>query len=115
MSRFVYAFADNAEQEFDLSRIGELRELQKACDAGPPVIFDRLRTNAWFVEDVSETIRLGLVGAGVSSMDAARMVKRYVHDVPAWTENAMLALAILAKALYGDEDEDLPEKSEAAG
>lgn len=106
---FSYPFGDVEQQEFAL-RFGELRILQKECDAGPPVILKRLTRGDWKVEDVSSTIRLGLVGAGMHQGDAMERVKTYVHDVPgAWTEAAMIAAAILAAALIGTEEEQ-PEK-----
>jgi hypothetical protein len=95
--------------------IGQLRELQEACDAGPPLIARRLWSSEWRVDDVRETIRLGLVGGGMDSVKAAVLTKRYVDDRPGeWGRNAVLAQAVLAAALFGAEDEDLGKsKAEA--
>jgi len=103
----------DGEHKFRLA-IGELRELQEACDAGPPLIARRLWNSEWRVDDVRETIRLGLVGGGMDPVKAAVLTKRYVEERPAWGRNAMLAQAILGAALFGVEDEDLGKsKAEA--
>lgn len=96
-------FGDD-EHAFRL-RIGELRELQELCDAGPPVVFARLGSASYRVEDVRETIRLGLVGGGMKAVDAMRLVRRYVDEIPAWAANASLAYIILGASLFGPEDE----------
>jgi len=41
------------EHRFEL-RLGELRALQKNCDAGPEEVFNRLRAGRWRVDDVIE-------------------------------------------------------------
>lgn len=108
--RFSYPFGDVEQQDFALG-FGELRILQQECDAGPPVILNRLVSNEWTVEDVSSTIRLGLIGVGESQGDAMERVKLYVHDQPgAWTEFALVAAGILARELHGPPGEEQPEK-----
>lgn len=105
-----HPFGDG-EHKFRLA-IGELEELQEKCDAGPLLVLRRLMGGEWRTDDVGETIRLGLVGAGMDSVKAVVLVKRYVHQRPAWIENAMLAQAILGMALFGPQDEE-PGKPEA--
>ncbi|GHC61629.1 gene transfer agent family protein [Limoniibacter endophyticus] len=122
--------------------IGELRELQEKCEAGPATILARLMSyqpNAtkrpepsdythgdadpdyiadfnvysmlrsfggdWRVDDIRETIRLGLIGGGTTPTDAYIAVARYIDTRPLW-EHAGLACAILLKALTGDKDDD---------
>lgn len=41
----------------------EVRELQRLTDAGPLELYRRLLAGGWRIEDVTESIRLGLVGA----------------------------------------------------
>lgn len=96
-------FGDD-EHAFRL-RIGELRELQELCDAGPPVVFARLGSAAYRVEDVRETLRLGLIGGGMPATEAMRLARRYVDEVPAWAANASLAYIVLGAALFGPEEE----------
>jgi len=97
--------------------IGQLRELQEKCDAGPQWIYERLTLNThdgWRMEDIRETIRLGLIGGGgVTPTDALTLVKRYVDKRPA-LESVPVAQAILAFYLVGAPDEDsLVKKDEA--
>lgn len=101
-------FADD-EHRFRL-RIGELRELQEKCKAGPPVILQRLASQSWMLEDVAETIRLGLIGAGMAPSDALRRVQTYVH-AGGWFENVLVAHRVLSAAIVGPEDEDLGENA----
>lgn len=86
---------------------GELRELQEKCDAGPMFVLTRLETGSWLVDDVVETIRLGLIGGGAEALDALRLVERYVKDRPAWLLNVKVAQAVLGAALLGVKDEPL--------
>lgn len=83
---------------------GELRQLQEACDAGPFVVLTRLGQGAWRVEDISQTIRLGLIGAGTPPADALKLVRDYVESRPPM-ENLMLARGILMAALHGPPEE----------
>lgn len=80
--------------------IGQLRELQEKCDAGPMVILDRLRVGKWLVDDIRESIRLGLIGGGMKPLDALVLVKRYVDERPL-AENVVHATAVLLAAVMG--------------
>lgn len=87
-------------------RIGELIELQEKCDAGPAFILERLATSRWKVQDIRETIRLGLVGGGLEPIKALTLVKRYVDERPL-QENVNHAYVIVAAAIVGAEEEPL--------
>lgn len=100
----------DAEQTFRL-RIGELRQLQERCNAGPPVISDRLRNDRWYVDDITETLRLGLIGAGMPLDEAGALIRRFVDPVPL-AQNRLYAYAVLMAALVGAPDEVLPKKGE---
>lgn len=50
--------------------IGELRALEKACDAGCAVVLARLLSTAWKIDDIYQPIRLGLIGAGMDAKAA---------------------------------------------
>lgn len=91
------------EHEFDL-KIEHLRALQDRCDAGPEWILARLSNKQWHVNDVVDTIRLGLEGGGMEKADARKMVQRYVEDRPL-TLSVLTAQAVLLLALYGDPDD----------
>ncbi|MBI1405709.1 MAG: gene transfer agent family protein [Caulobacter sp.] len=97
-------------------RIGELEELQEKCDAGPEEIYWRLQTGAWRVADIRETLRLGLIGGGLTPTPALVLVNRYAGE--GWlAEWKALAANIIAAALFGapDEDKPAPAPGEAEG
>lgn len=114
MSGKVRLVWGDGEHDFKLA-IGHLRELQDKCKAGPPEILRRLSMNEWHVDDVRETIRLGLVGGGKTPSDAFVSVVRYVDERPL-LESAQVAMAVLMAALVGVPDDpvgkDQPEKDQ---
>lgn len=61
----------------------------------------------WRVEDVRETIRLGLIGAGMSPTDAFVIVSAYVDDIEKFplVENVGVAASILLHALTAPKGE----------
>ncbi|WP_454684885.1 gene transfer agent family protein [Ancylobacter moscoviensis] len=85
--------------------IGQLAELQEKTNAGPLVLFERLRTGTWRVEDITNTVRLGLIGGGMAPADALKKVRTYVEERP-WTENVPVAMMIVMAALYGSPEEE---------
>lgn len=97
-ARFTLPWADG-DHAFDLTYI-EVIDLETALDAGPMVIFDRLRNGSWKVRDVSAVIRHALIGGGMTPTDALLKVKRYVEARPP-AENVGLAAQIMAAYLYG--------------
>lgn len=92
---------------------GQLIELQEKCDAGPYVVLQRLGDNEWRMEDVSETIRLGLIGGGMTPVAAKALVDRYVKERPP-VESITPAQVILAAALIGAPEEVLEKPSAEA-
>lgn len=104
------AWADG-EHRFRLA-IGQLRELQEKCDAGPAEIAARLSNGRWRLNDVRETIRLGLIGGGMAPGDAHKLTVRYVDERP-WLESVQPAQAVLMAALVGVPEE--PVGNEAQG
>jgi hypothetical protein len=86
--------------------IGQLEELQEKCGVGPPKIAWRLGTSEWRVADVRETLRLGLIGAGMAADQAATLVRRYASDGQL-LENVLPALLVINAAIQGTPDEPL--------
>ena len=84
--------------------IGQLRELQDKCDAGPAEILGRLSNGTWRVDDIRETLRLGLIGGGTTPTDALVLTARYVDNRPLM-ENVMPAQAVLLAAIVGEEEQ----------
>jgi hypothetical protein len=100
------------EHEFAL-RIEHLRALQDRCDAGPAWVLARLGSSQWLVEDVTETLRLGLEGAGLEKKEARRLVQMHVEGALALS--VLTARAILMSALYGDPDDEVGKDPNAVG
>lgn len=102
--------------------IGELRELQQAVNVprvqagvpavGPAQLLYGLGSNAWWVDDVRETVRLALIGGGLAAPKALLLVKRYVEQRPD-RENLQLARRILLAALIGVPEDPVGGKAAA--
>lgn len=90
---------------------GQLGELQDKCDAGPYVILQRLHNGTWKIQDIAETIRLGLIGGGKTPVDALKLVRSYVQDRPPM-ENLLTAQYILGAAIVGAPEEDTTKKKD---
>ena len=89
----------DGEHKFCLA-IGELRELQDKVGIGPAALLDRLAQKKWLADDARETIRLGLIGAGLDPLQALKLVKRYVDERP-FGESIPIAVRILIAAIIG--------------
>lgn len=92
------------ERPFRLG-IGQLEELQERTDAGPEELYARLGAGRWRVADVQQTLRLGLIGAGLAAVDAKVLVDRYAGpgQLIEWKDHCR---AILYAAMAGAPDED---------
>jgi hypothetical protein len=86
--------------------IGQLRELQEKTGRGPIAILARIISGEWFVDEVREPIRLGLIGGGANPIEALRFVERYVD--PHLAEAAQIARAVLGAAVLRPLTEDEP-------
>lgn len=108
------------ELPFDEARqfrlgIGELEELQERTDAGPEELFNRIGSGRWRLADIQQTLRLGLIGAGMAAIEAKVLVDRYAGpgNLIEWKDTCR---AILYAALAGAPDEDgTPPSGEATG
>ncbi|UIK05004.1 gene transfer agent family protein [Neorhizobium galegae] len=88
---------------------GELAELQEKTEAGPYVVLHRLHSHQWRVEDISNVIRLGLIGGGFPAAEAMKKVRYYVENRPP-LENHSVAVAILSAGLLGAPEEPVGEQ-----
>ncbi|MNS07280.1 hypothetical protein D3C72_387180 [compost metagenome] len=104
-ARYTGPFGDGPH-DFKLNII-ELEELQELTDAGPEEVFHRVSEGRWRVADIRETIRLGLKGAGMAPLAARAMIDRYAGPGQL-ADNKELVTCILAAALVGAPDEDVP-------
>lgn len=99
--------------EFRLG-IGELRALQDETDSGPGQVLARLNAGAWFVDDITGTLRLGLTGAGMEEDKASKLVMRVFNEGNLFSL-ALTASAALTARLVGNPDQpkdDEPGKPE---
>lgn len=92
--------------------IERILALQDARDSGIGEIAIRLATNRYWLQDVRETIRLGLLGGGTKEKVVERLVAEYVREGTI-KDCAYLARLIVDAALY--EEEPLPTSGEAEG
>lgn len=102
-----FDFADGSYR-FRLA-LKQIFELQEKCKCGFAEICNRVTGNYWYAEDITETIRLGLIGGGMDSISALGKVRRYVEASPL-AENVLLAQAILLLALVGPPGEETGAK-----
>lgn len=95
----IYLDFAGRRRNFEL-RIGEVGELERLCAAGVGAIYARLLVEQWRYDDVRETIRLGLMGGGVSEADAQMFVENYVDRGPK-RAHVLLAAQILSAFIDG--------------
>ncbi len=72
--------------------------LQEECKAGPFEVYSRLLTGRWKLAEISNTIRLGLIGGGMSPADALTFITSYVENRPPM-ESLGLAQGVLGTGL----------------
>ena len=92
---------------------GDLAKLQESRDAGPYVILARLQTHQWLVQDISEVIRLGLIGGGLKPVEALQLTRSYVEARPPM-ENLPTAILVLGTAIVGPQDEPVGKPQAAS-
>lgn len=87
--------------------LGELRQLQDACNAGPEEILNRLRAGNWKVDDLIEPLRLGLIGGGMPPQEAGPKVTNLIRQGSPLVEFKLVATAVVMAAIMGVEDDPL--------
>ncbi|KQN72394.1 gene transfer agent family protein [Devosia sp. Leaf64] len=95
------AFFGDRERDFALTS-PVIHELQRTTGKGIGAIIDSLRRLSY--AEITETIRLGLVGAGTKPEEAAALVTTYVPARPLAEAN-ILAIDILTDLWIGPEAE----------
>ncbi|MDO1559826.1 gene transfer agent family protein [Brevundimonas sp. 2R-24] len=101
------------EGYFDLRlRIGELIQLQEKLDSGPSAILGRLQSGDWRIGDITETIRLALIGGGLGQKEAFDLVTRNVRE-GYLIQYQTVALMALYAALAGVEDDPIEGEPQA--
>lgn len=94
--------------------IGELLALQDKLDSGPAEIAGRLRGGTWRVQDIQETFRISLIGAGEEPKKAKALVDE--HIVPGKiASHVLMAWAIIINAVQGDENDPVGKEEAVTG
>lgn len=101
MTPLTRPFADG-HYAFDINKIALLQELQQKTGRGPMALFQRLASGQWHIEELTEVIRLGLIGGGTKPADAAVLVDRYVLGHPL-VRSVKIAVDILEQLLLEPE------------
>jgi hypothetical protein len=95
-------------------RIAELKALQASTKAGVYVLFKRMMTSDCFIDDITETIRLALVGGGTDAKEAKRLVEDYILQPQRFNDALDLAQEIFSSSLEGYWGEELPNQQPPA-
>ncbi len=83
---------------------GGVLDLEQAIGEGIGKIFIRLSSSQFSAREVYETLRLGLIGGGMSVLDAKRLIDAHFENRPGgYMENAMVAASILTDLMTGVE------------
>ncbi|ETR76012.1 hypothetical protein X566_15575 [Afipia sp. P52-10] len=81
-------------------------DLEEKCGAGIAAILQRLADGTWRLNDVRETIRLGLIGGGMSPEKAMAAVKNHVDENPL-ASSVLIAYAVIEAALVPPRGDDV--------
>ena len=76
-------------------------ELEKRVGTSIGLLFQRLRSQAFYFSDGPEIIRLALIGGGTSPKDAAEIVETWVRKRPV-LETLPIAFDIMFALLGGE-------------
>ncbi len=100
----------DGQHKFNVAKIKSALELEEKCNAGVAQIFERIRSSTWKINDVRETLRIGLIGAGMMPDKALGLINLYCDDRP-WAESLQPALYVLMAAMVGVPGDDVGKKA----
>lgn len=89
--------------------LGEIEGLQSATDCGPEHLLGLLQIGAWKTAHIEPILKFGLIGGGMSAVDAQRLVRATVDRGFGWAHYKPACINILQAALYGPEDDPVGE------
>jgi len=92
------AFFGDKEHNFRLG-VAEIRELERTTGTGIGSLFKRVIAGLFGINDLLETIRLGLIGGGMDPQTAADMIGFYGNRPIA--ETLPIAISVLEIAWFG--------------
>ena len=91
-----------------------IRELEQKTGLGFGALYQRCMSAQFYLGDLIETIRLGLIGAGTSPADAQRLVETYASDRPVM-EFVPLALDIIEARYSGSAEPQVDPDAATTG
>lgn len=96
------AFFGDKERDFTLTD-PMITELERQTGTGIGMLFQRLMASQFHLKDLSEIIRLGLIGANTDPQEASRLVEVYAHNRP-MSEVLPLALDVITARWLGTDE-----------
>jgi hypothetical protein len=113
LSTAVYRPLGNRNRRFEL-RLGEMREIERLTGSGILAVWRRMATLESKIDDLRETIRLGLIGGGAEHAEAEAIVLYSVDGRPI---NMFfdLAVSIMKAAFEGVEPVGKTNGAESSG
>jgi len=102
----------DGEHKFNVAKLRCVLELEEKCGVGIAEVYYRIAQGKWHFNDIRETLRLGLIGAGTDPSKALALVNRYVDDRP-FAENVLPAQAVIMAAMVGVPGDNPEKKAEA--
>lgn len=99
----ILDFADG-KYPFRLTNL-MIAEVQTKCGAGIGLVYRRVTSGIYELEDLIETIRHGLIGAGLDGVRAGELISRYGGEMGGDALHR-IALAILHTFMHGYVSED---------
>lgn len=106
------AFFGDGEKTFALPS-EQILELERKTGTGIGAIYARVMTGQFQLADIMETIRLGLIGGGMSPKDAQALVDAYARPTPI-IEAFQLAADILEARWSGKVEAQAPASGDLA-
>lgn len=95
--------------------VANILELEEKCGAPFAAIVGRVQAGQYGINDVLQTIRLGLIGGGTRPEEASKLMRGYAFPERPIAEGWVLARSVLMAALVGFEQAPLePGKTPAA-
>lgn len=103
------------EDDFCAAKIGTQLAIEERCKSGIGAVYQRVCDGTWKIFDISEVIRLALIGAGMEAAAAKEKVDVHVLENPnGLAPSILLSMRILEAVIVGVQDDPVGKK-EAAG
>ena len=97
----------NGEDQFCLAKVGYILDLETKCGAPIGVLYQRLGNGSFGLNDVRETIRLGLMGGGMPPDKAMAAVKHHVDsNENGLAPSVLVAFEVIKAVMFGSPPDD---------